>query len=210
MPTRKLTPEEKLTIKTYNEGAINWKIEHSEDYWVEDFKIFKNLLPNGKILEVGCGAARDAKKLVSFGYDYIGVDVAKEFVKISRKLIPNVKFFVRNLYDLKFKDNEFDGFWSAAVFLHIPKVKIDLALKELKRVTKPNAIGFIAIKKGIGESIIEEEFSKGKIAQRFWSFYSKSEFSSILKRNNLQIIKVREWSKSKRTTWLIYFVKNIK
>ena len=63
----KLSQEEKLTIKSYNEGALDWTREHSDPYWQEEFIILKKLLPKGKILEVGCGGGRDAKTLIKMG-----------------------------------------------------------------------------------------------------------------------------------------------
>lgn len=204
----KLTPEEELTVKAYNEGAVDWGCEHSAlDYWEEYFPTFKKLLPKGKVLEIGCGGGRDAKILISMGYDYVGTDVAKEFVKVAKKFVPKGKFLARSAYDLGFKDNVFDGFWATAVFLHVPKKRIDKALKVLKRVIRPNGIGFISVKQGKGESIIEEDFAGGGSKKRFWAFYYKPEFDEVLKRNNYEIVEYRKWILSKRTTWLIYFVK---
>jgi len=69
-------------------------------------------------------------------------------------------------------------------------------------------IGFISIKQRQGEPIIEEVFaSSNRKTKRFWAFYHKSEFDKVLKRNKLEIIKFKKWPKSKRTTWLIYFVR---
>lgn len=207
----KLTPEEKLTVKAYNDGASAWGREHADlDYWKEEFLTFKKLLPKGKVLEIGCGGGRDAKVLLSMGYDYVGTDIAKEFVKVAKEFVPKGKFLTRSAYDLGFKDNEFNGFWASAVFLHIPKKRMDEALTELKRVIKPDGIGFIAVKQGKGEPIIEEDFAGKGSSKRFWAFYHKPEFDEVLKRNNYEIVSYRKWMKSKRTTWLIYFVKNKK
>ena len=51
----KLTPQEELTIKTYNESVVEWEKEHSvTSCWEEEFKTFTKLLPRGKVLEIGC------------------------------------------------------------------------------------------------------------------------------------------------------------
>lgn len=205
---KQLTPEEKLTIDTYNKSAADWGREHLDtSYWEEEFVKFKNFLPSGKILEIGCGGGRDAKVLISMGYDYIGTDVAKNFINEAKKTVVNGKFLCRSVYDLEFEKNSFDGFWTSAVFLHIPKDKVDDALREVSRVTKPNGVGFISIKQGKGEPIIEEQIAGDKVGKRFWAFYHKPEFDEVLKRNNLEVLGFRKWAKSKRTSWLIYFVR---
>jgi len=52
--------EEEVTQKTYNRIAEKWAAEHSEtDYWQKEFKVFTELLPQGKVLDVGCGPGRD-------------------------------------------------------------------------------------------------------------------------------------------------------
>lgn len=203
-----LTPGEKLTISTYNKNASVWGREHSDlNYWKDEFGVFKKLLQNGKILEIGFGGGRDAKVLIKMGYKYVGTDVAKEFAKVAKEFVPEGKFLTRSVYGLGFRENEFDGFWASAVFLHIPKNKIDEALTELKRVVKENGVGFISIKQGKGERIIEENFAEKTKSKRFWAFYHKKDFDKVLKRNNFEILTFRKWIKSKRITWLIYFVR---
>lgn len=206
--TKDLAPEEKLTVDTYNNSAAKWGQEHSDpSYWEEEFAKFKSFLPSGKILEIGCGGGRDAKVLILMGYDYVGTDVAKNFIEEAKKNVMGGEFLCQSVYNLGFGDNNFDGFWASAVFLHIPKNKIDDALQEVIRVTKSNGIGFISIKQGEGENIVEEEIVNNKTDKRFWALYNKPEFEEVLKRNNLEILNFKEWIKSKRTIWLIYFVK---
>ena len=153
----KLTRDEVKTVSFYNDNARSWSDEHFElDYWKEEFENFKKFLPKGKILEIGCGGGRDAKVLISKGYDYIGTDIAKNFVNVARKNNPKARFLVRSVYDLKFPEDFFDGLWCSATLLHIPKNKIKQALKEIKRVIKQDGVGFISVKQGVGEETNEK------------------------------------------------------
>ena len=204
----KLTSQEELTVKAYNEGAVEWEKEHSDtSYWKKEFETFKKLLPKGKVLEIGCGGGRDAKVLISMGYKYIGTDIANEFIKVAKQVVPEGKFLTRNVYNLSFDNIKFDGFWASGIFIHIPKNRIDLTLQELRRVVRPNGVGFISVKQGKGESIIDEYFAGKKRGKRFWALYDKAAFDEILRRNKMNILYFRKWAISKRTTWLIYFVK---
>lgn len=202
-----LTPEEKTTIDSYNRGAETWSSTHSDsNTWAEEFIEFKKYLPKGHVLEVGCGGGRDAKVLLSMEYKYTGTDIAKEFVRVAKKNNPKGTFLVQSLYNLTFPDNSFDGFWSSAVFLHIPKKKISKALSEIHRVVGKGGVGFIATKKGKGEHVLEEESLDREKYTRFWAFYSKAEFVKILKQNRFKMLSSKVLRKSARTTWLIYFV----
>lgn len=117
----------------------------------------QELLPTGKVLEIGSGGGRDAKELIAKGYKYTGTDVSKGLLEEARKANPSTVFLRQSVYDLDFPDNTFDGFWASAVLLHIPKDRIDEALSRLRAVVRNDGIGFISIKQGEGQKIEEYE-----------------------------------------------------
>lgn len=198
--------EEQLTIDSYNRASIQWS--HQRTRAAVDFpKKLKKHLPFGKIIEFGCGDGWDAKNLIEKGYDYIGTDVSIELVKLTQQNVPNGKFIQSSVYQLPFDKNTFDGFWANAVFLHIPKKKMNEAFTEIRRVCKEGAIGFIMLKEGTGEKILKEDFD-GIEVNRLFSFYQNDEFVKLLSQNGFEVI---ENGKEIRgaTTWLHYFVKKI-
>lgn len=118
----KLTPEEELTIKTYDVHAEAWVSEHSSSgFWAEEMKIFRELLPEGRIIEIGSGGGRDAKELIEMGYNYVGIDASEGLLKQARKVNPNATLEHKSVYDLDYPENYFNGFWTSATLLHIPK-----------------------------------------------------------------------------------------
>ncbi len=204
----KLTKEEEITVETYNTNAEKWATEHSSPrFWVEEMGNFNKLLPSGKILEIGSGSGRDAKELMELGYDYTGIDVSDGLLREARKVNPNAEFIKMSLYELNFPENNFEGFWSSATLLHIPKNRIDEALNNIYTVVKEDGIGFISIKKGQGERIEKDEPEMEGTQTRLFTYYSDEEFRDVLKRNNFEILDFKERPTSERTTWLIYFVK---
>ncbi len=207
--TSNLTPQEELTVASYDQHAKQWSSEHdTSDFWKDELDLFQKYLPKGKILEIGCGGGRDAKELIARGYNYIGTDVSEGFVKEAKARLPNTIFLVQSAYDLKFK-NEFDGFWSSATLLHIPHNRINEALKSINKTLKPGAIGFISIKQGIGEQVFDEQLHDGTPISRFFSFYQPDEFKEILLKNGFETLDSKIRPISVRTTWLIYIVKAI-
>lgn len=194
------------TISYYDTHAKEWSEKHhgfdDGTYWVVEMDRFHKLLPEGNILEIGSGTGKDARELLKHGYGYVGIDASSGLLKIARERNPNVLFKHVAVQDMRFPENSFDGFWSVATLLHVPKDEIDLSLKKIAYVVKPGGIGFVTIKAGNGEMNDPD-------TGRWYFYYSNAEFNNILKRNNFEVI-ASENIKGENDTWLVYFVKNNK
>lgn len=82
-----LSTEEKQTLDSYNKFAQEWSSSHlTFDLWSDEFKTFSQLLPKGKILEIGCGGGRDARMLAK-KYEYLGTDISSGLLKEAKKII---------------------------------------------------------------------------------------------------------------------------
>ena len=206
----KLTKEEKLTIESYDLNAESWAAAHDQpEIFRTELNYLRKLLPQGKLLEIGCGGGRDAQKLIRKGYDYLGTDISKGLLEVAKKNNPGATFINKSVYDLDFPKDSFDGFWAAACLLHIPKSKIEVALQQIRRVVRNGGIGMISLKEGKGEKFLKEDRKEGKF-ERYWSFYSREEFTKVLEDNGYQILHFRRNPVSEKTIWLIYFVKIVK
>lgn len=202
----KLTPEEKITIETYNRQAKSWSTVHSTaNFWAEEMANFKKLLPEGKILEIGAGAGRDAQELIDHGYEYLGTDISSGLLELARKNNPKAIFEQVSVYDVNFKE-KFDGFWCSAVLLHIPREKINHALYAVNKNMKKGAFGFIAIKEGQGEQLETTDSSTGT-DERYFVYWSDDEFSNRLTENGFTIVERGYKPMNERTKWLTYIVK---
>ena len=139
--------------KTYDKIAPKFSATHFEHFWIEDF------IDGKKVLDIGCGAGRDAAVFVENEFDYTGIDASKGMLKVAADRVPKGIFKQMDFYNLEFPDNSFDGFWAAASFLHVPKEDAGKVIKEAKRILKPGGVGFISIKEKteIDEGVIEEE-----------------------------------------------------
>ncbi|MDP2676398.1 MAG: class I SAM-dependent methyltransferase [bacterium] len=204
----KLSPEEETTLKTYAKMAKNRNKQiggqpFDPDFWADQFEEFKRLLPAGNILEIGCGNGRDARFFCKdTEYNYFGIDACQGLLDEAKIWAPNANTHQMNLYSLFFPDHSFDGFWAASVYVHIPRTTIMRALAELKRVIKPEGIGFVVMREGKGETTPQDKKTGLK---RFYALYPDDEFSDILLWSGFEII-----SKSKDTRnkpELIYFVR---
>jgi SAM-dependent methyltransferase len=197
-----LTDQEEMTKQAYDSSAALWSSNHDDgQQWAEELDTFRELLPSGRVLEVGCGGGCDARELIKAGYDYHGTDVSEGLIAEAKRDVPEGKFEVKNLYDLDFR-SEFDGLWCAAVLLHIPKARISDALGLIRNSLKTGALGFIAIKRGSGEHIQEDEYGK-----RLFVYWENDEFKDVLRADGFCVEREGYKPVSERTKWLTYFVR---
>lgn len=219
-----MSEKEEMTLMSYAKIAETRNITHHDfDFWRKDFEEFRKFLPKGRIIDIGCGAGRDASLFKKYkdSYSYLGIDASPEMIRGARMLVPGAIFLEMNMYELNFEKDFFDGFWAAVSLLHIPKKrylkvfqrKIDIVLGQISKVVKKNGIGFIVIKEGEGEQMI---YNYNEGYARFFAFYNEGEFRKILEKNGFKILKCEKDLKEYRpltgnyTIYLKYFVKNIK
>jgi len=136
MPSINADDAERQTIDYYDREAETWTVTHGgyekKSWWENEMAKFHELLPKGKVLEIGSGAGKDASALIAMGYDYTGVDASKSMIEIAKKRNPGATFLCVKVHDLDFPAGTFDGFWTAATLLHIPKSRIEEALAKIK------------------------------------------------------------------------------
>jgi ubiquinone/menaquinone biosynthesis C-methylase UbiE len=201
----KLSKEELKTIDYYNKNAGLWSQKHGQDleksYFDKQMKKLFKLLPHGKILEIGSGYGKEAELLIKqYGVkNYVGIDPSSELVKLAQKRNPKAQFINISVYDIPFQKVAFDGFWTSATLIHIPKRRIQFCLEKIHAVTKKDGMGFISILEGEGDMVNSRP-------GRFYSLYSQKEFESILKQCGFKILE-NERIPTDASPWLTFIVK---
>jgi len=201
----KLLPGEELTRLSYDRIASMWEAGHQKPFWQPEFAKLKKLLLAGRVIEVGCGAGRDAEELVKLGYDYLGTDISAAMVAEASRRNPEGKFKKLSVYEIP-SDHSFDAFWCAATLIHVPKARTDEAIKALKKSIRPEGFGFISVKEGDGEG--EEKREELDDRSFLFVYHQPAQFEQILKDNGFRILSFRRQYVSERTTWLIYLLQS--
>ena len=134
------------------------------------------------------------------GYKYVGIDASQELLKIARQTASAAQFLYSTVYDMPFEKETFDAFTSWAMLPHVSKDRIDEALRSIRRVLKPEAVGFMAMREGEGE---KQEAETG----RWFSHYSHEEFEKILQRNGFVVEQKGKRPSRVNLVWLTFFVR---
>lgn len=95
-----------------------------------------SMLPNleGKrILMLGCGTAEESELLSKYNPKKItGIDISEKSIMVAKESYPNCDFYVGDMLNLPFKENEFDFIFSSLAISHVEDK--NNAFKELYRV----------------------------------------------------------------------------
>jgi ubiquinone/menaquinone biosynthesis C-methylase UbiE len=206
--TTTLTAHEQQTVDYYNQHGKTWVEQHFPadkiSFYQKEIELFKQLAPSGSLLEIGSGGGVEAHELLKeTTYNYVGIDISPTLLATAQQRNPSAKFMEASVYNLPFTAGSFDAFWAAAVFLHVPKNRMDEAFVSLTTVLKPGACGFISLKAGEGEHVENE-------TNRFFSYFTTQEFTQILSKYNFVVTqtyqKVRMSLKNTPQPWLIFFI----
>jgi len=166
-------------IKTYDEIAQEdaKKIANREPKMT--LELFKKYIPQGSsVLDAGCAAGRDSRKLSANDYVVTGVDLSEKLLAIAKKEHPTISFIKADIRSLPFKKETFDAIWAVAVIHHLEKKDISKALNEFYRVLRPHGYLFLTTKKGHGKKRISEELSLFR--KREFSLLTKEELNKLL------------------------------
>lgn len=140
------------------------------------------LQPGGTVLDVGCGPGRDLAWFSQAGLRPIGVDPVIEMLEGIPARLPVV---VGDVRCLPLAARSVDGWWAAASLLHLTSEELPDGLRELLRVSRAGAPGFVAVKEGTGEAL---ESVDGGPFERYFRYWQPEELDRRLTDAGLAII----------------------
>lgn len=168
------------------------------------YSSFENYLDkNATILDAGCGSGRDSKYFLSQGYNVLAIDASKEMVKCASDLT-GIKVEQQLFQDISYH-SEFDGIWSCASLLHVPKKDIHTVFNKFIQALKLDGIWYMSFKYG------EYERTKGN---RLFNDYTEDSLSNLVNQyKQLEIVEL--WLTDDRRPdrddkWINALVKKIK
>lgn len=191
-----------VTKKSYNDHAQEFAsfaagFRGRLRKWID---YFCNQLPKGaSVLDVGCGAGRDATDITNKGFQVTGIDFSEKLIEIASKNVPRGNFSVMDFEKLDFPENNFDGVWASASLLHVPKKRLLATLEKINLVLKKGGLFFSLYRVGEGEKFTKEKRGNA-ILERFYTYYKPEEIRVLLERagfreieSELDLIETGSW-----------------
>lgn len=119
------------------------------DSHIESF--MRRLPPEGRVLDVGCGAGRDLKHFKDNGFNASGLDISNRLAEIATKH-SGCCVVVGSVLDMVIED-KFDGVWASASLLHLTDEELSEALQRILKCLKVGGIFSLSLKVGEGSKI---------------------------------------------------------
>jgi len=107
----------------------------------------KEMIFPSKVLELGCGAGRNAIYLAKKGCSVVGVDLSENALEWAKKRISeedvNVELVCANIFDLDFQQESFDFIYDSGCFHHIAPHRRVSYIEIINRLLKQD--GYFAL-----------------------------------------------------------------
>lgn len=122
----------------YDESLPPHVVEH---YLAKRIAFVEELMPEGSVLDVGCGTGVVASRLADRGYTVTGADPSGGMLDHLRTTDPRVEAIQGSATALPFEDGKFDLTMCVAVMHHIAAPElVHESLIEMVRVTRPGGL----------------------------------------------------------------------
>jgi ubiquinone/menaquinone biosynthesis C-methylase UbiE len=139
-------------------------------------RFLARLGPDGRVLDVGCGAGRDMAWMEAQGAQVTGVDLSPGMLAQAQRIVRGT-LLLMDMCRLALPAEHFDGVWCCASLLHVPKVQAPLAVAEMRRVLVPGGMLFLGVQEGEGEVWETAPYGHGA---RFFARYTPDEVAGVL------------------------------
>lgn len=125
------------------------------------FTALTGFTPPRLVLDAGCGTAQLSVPLMELGHEVVGVDVSEAM--LARALVKvqpgwRTNFEIGDVRDMDFPDGHFDAVVVSKLFQHVPSW--ELAVDEIRRVTKPGGYLLHINEKGAFKNAVRTQFAK--------------------------------------------------
>lgn len=157
---------------------------------------FVELLPShGHVLDLGCGSGRDSRFLLDRGFRVTAVDASPEMAGLAAEYLKHPVRVQRaeNLGEI----NKYDGIWTCAGLVHIPKSLMGMTFSRILCALKPGGIWFTSFKSGETEKVDDirrpfNNYSRPAIVQLLDNF-SEATICDIYESTSLLRAKKQQW-----------------
>ena len=138
-----------------------------------------------RVLDLGCGPGRDVGFLTELGCQVVGLDLSNGMLAEARRRQPGASLVRGDLRRSPLASDGFDGIWTSASLLHLPRTQLPLGLVEMARLLRqPAGVLYLALKGGHGERWVT---GRGDMRHSF-TYYQPAEIQALVHDAGLQAL----------------------
>lgn len=132
-------------------------------------------LPDGPVLDVGCGPAQVSGFLIRRGRTAIGIDLAPGMLAAAARLVPQAKLIAADLLALPLRPASCAAAVASYSLHHLPRERLSGALAGLCTVLRPEGVLVVITHAGTGEEWLDlaggrvalSTYAPGELGDRF-------------------------------------------
>ena len=142
----------KTVEESYDKMGETYHNFRNNEKFNSQLEKFADLLPiSGQVLDAGCGVGKPVSQvLVKKGFIVTGVDISSKMVNLAKENVPEATFLQKNILELDFADNSFDGIICVYTLWHIPRVNHSRIITSFHRMLREE--GILVLNTGVHES----------------------------------------------------------
>ncbi len=150
--------------------------------FIEKVKAFTS---SGKVLDAGCGAGVPFTLELSEEFDVIGIDISQKQITLAKELVPKAKFYCKDMLDLDFPDNYFEGIISYYAIIHVPREEHLQILKNFNRMLKKGGIMLIGMSSLDDPGETHDDFFGETM---YWSSFDTEKNMELIQESGFEIL----------------------
>jgi double-stranded uracil-DNA glycosylase len=155
MPVGHTRGVDRATVDVYERRAREWASRRAPVHRERAVRLAARALPVRPVADLGCGPG---SYLPDLGPAVVAVDAAAAMLALAGS-----RLAVRaDLEALPFRDRSLGGAWASNSYLHVPKVRLPLALARLHWAMAPGAPLALSVIAGDGEGALPDDDFPGR------------------------------------------------
>lgn len=127
--------------------------------------------PRADILDLGCGPGRDVAEFIRLGYNAVGLDGCKAFVRMAERH-SGATILHQDFLSLELPIGSFDGVFANASLFHVPTQELPRVLRQIWACLRADGVLFSSNPRGANQ--------EGYSDARYGAYHDKAQWWRLL------------------------------
>jgi trans-aconitate methyltransferase len=142
-------PKQNFTEQTYDKSA-RWYAEKFKGIGVRaadvDMAFSFTSIENPSVVEIGCGAGREAEYILTKTDTYVGMDISEGMLQVARENLPDARFEKADVATYEFPQGV-DIVFAFASLLHSNKGELKSVLENIYEALSESGVVYVSLKR---------------------------------------------------------------